>query len=175
MKVHTNKQVRPTGNGAGGTVVWFLLAAFVLMMPFPASYAADTVKVKASVTVAEDLNPDYKGRPSPVNVIVFQLVSADTFSSADFFSLFEPEAAILGGDMLVRTQMLLQPGETREWVAEFNKETLYVGVIAAFRDIENAQWRATVALPKKGFITKFFKKNKLWITVDSLAVTVSTK
>jgi len=77
--------------------------------------------------------------------------------------------------MLARTQILLQPGESREWVAEFNKETLYVGVIAAYRDIENAQWRATVALPKKGFISKFFKKNKLMIAVDTLAVTVSTK
>jgi type VI secretion system protein VasD len=156
-------------------VAWLLLATVALIMFAPASHAADTVKVKAVVTAAADLNPDYQGRPSPVNVIVFQLVSADTFSNADFFSLFEPEAAILGGDMLLRTQMLLQPGESREWVAEFSKETLHVGVIAAFRDIENAQWRATVALPKKGFISKFFKKNKLMITVDSLAVTVSTK
>jgi type VI secretion system protein VasD len=175
MKVNSDAQVRLAGKGVRRTVAGLLLAAVALMMSSPASYAADTVKVKAAVTAAEDLNPDYKGRPSPVNVIVFQLVSADTFSSADFFALFEPEAAVLGGDMLARTQMLLQPGESREWVAEFNKETLYVGVIAAYRDIENAQWRATVALPKKGFISKFFKKNKLWITVDSLAVTVSTK
>jgi type VI secretion system protein VasD len=103
------------------------------------------------------------------------LVSADAFSNADFFSLFEPEAAVLGGDMLARTQMLLKPGESREWVAEFNKETRFVGVVAAFRDIENAQWRSTVALPKKGIIGKFFKKNKLTIAVDALAVTVSTK
>jgi len=175
MKVFAHVQDRPTRQGVRRAVAWLLLAAVALIMSSPAGHAADTVKVKAAVTVAEDLNPDYQGRPSPVNVIVFQLVSADTFSSADFFSLFEPEAAVLGGDMLARTQMLLQPGESREWVAEFNKETLYVGVIAAFRDIEHAEWRATVALPKKGFISKFFKKNKLIITVDSLAVAVSTK
>ena len=153
MKVYTPTQVRPTRKGVRRAVAWLLLATVALIMFAPASHAADTVKVKAVVTAAADLNPDYQGRPSPVNVIVFQLVSADTFSNADFFSLFEPEAAILGGD----------GAYPRLW--DF----------AAFRDIENAQWRATVALPKKGFISKFFKKNKLMITVDSLAVTVSTK
>lgn len=175
MKVYNDAQVRPTRKGVRRTVAWLLLAAVALTISSPASYAAKTVKVKAALTAAEDLNPDYQGRPSPVNIIVFQLAAGDAFETADFFSLFEPEAAVLGGDMLARTQMLLQPGESREWVAEFDKETLYIGVIAAFRDIENAQWRASVALPKKGFISKFFKKNKLRITVDSLAVTVSTK
>ena len=175
MRASSSTQVRPAGSGARRVLIWLLLTAAALALSSPTSHAAKTVKVKAAVTAAEDLNPDYQGRPSPVNIIVFQLVSADAFENADFFSLFEPEAAVLGGDMLARTQMLLQPGESREWVAEFSKETRFVGVIAAFRDIENAQWRATVALPKKGFISKFFKKNKLRITVDTLAVTVKTK
>lgn len=175
MKVHPVMQIRPASRGVSPAVLWLLLSAIALLSSSPSSHAAKTVKVKTAVTAVEGLNPDYQGRPSPVNIIVFQLVSADAFANADFFSLFEPEAAVLGGDMLARTQMLLQPGETREWVAEFSKETRFVGVVAAFRDIENAQWRATVELPQKGFIGKFFKKNKLRIAVDSLAVTVSTK
>jgi type VI secretion system protein VasD len=175
MKVHSIMQARPDQKGASWTCMVLLFATIALLLPLPSAHAADTVKVKAAVTAVEDLNPDYQGRPSPVNIIVFQLVSADAFSNADFFSLFEPEAAVLGGDMLAKTQILLQPGESREWVAEFSKKTRFVGVIAAYRDIENAQWRATVALPKKGFISKFFKKNKLRITVDTLAVAVSTK
>jgi len=175
MKVHSVMQTRSDKKGASWTCIALLFATIALLLSPPSAHAADTVKVKAAVAAVEDLNPDYKGRPSPVNIIVFQLVSADAFSNADFFSLFEQEAAVLGGDMLARTQILLQPGESREWVAEFSKETRFVGVVAAFRDIENAQWRATVALPKKGFISKFFKKNKLRIAVDTLAVTVSTK
>ena len=175
MKVYSAMQVRSAGNGVSPVVLWLLFATIALLLASPSGHAAKTVKVKAAVTAAEDLNPDYQGRPSPVNIIVFQLVSADAFSNADFFSLFEPEAAVLGGDMLARTQMLLKPGESREWVAEFDKETRFVGVIAAYRDIENAQWRAIVALPKKGFIGKFFKKNKLRIAVAALAVTVTTK
>ena len=99
MKVLSVMQVRPASNGMSRAVLWLLLAATMLLLSSPASHAAKVLKVKAAVTVAEDLNPDYQGRPSPVNIIVFQLVSADAFSNADFFSLFEPEAAVLGGDM----------------------------------------------------------------------------
>ena len=152
-----------------------LLAAIGLVLVASPVQAAKTVKVKATISVAELLNPDYQGRSSPVNIIVFQLASSDAFVNSDFFSLYEPDAAALGGDLLGRTQLLLQPGEERQWIAEFDRETRFVGVIAAYRDIENAQWRATVELPRKGFIGRFFRKNKLRIVVDTLAISVSTK
>jgi len=175
MKVHSMMQARPGRSNAFYASVGLLLSAVVLMLMSADADAAKTVKVKSVATAVEDLNPDYQGRPSPVNLIVFQLASGDAFDNADFFSLFEPDAAILGGDMLGRTQIMLQPGEVREWVAEFSKETRFIGVVAAFRDIESAQWRASVALPKKGFIGRLFRKTKLRIDVDALAVTVATK
>jgi len=159
----------------GGRLVALLLFSVALLMAQPEAMAAKKTKVKAVITAAAELNPDYKGRPSPVNIIVFQLASADTFMNEDFFSLFDADSGALGEDMLARTQILLQPGEVREWVTEFSKETRFVGVIAAFRDIENAQWRSSMELPRRGLIGRFFRENKLRITVDSLAVTVATK
>lgn len=175
MKRNAQLDVFECRRGSSLATLGILLLAAILMLVNTEAQAAKTVKVKAAVTAVENLNPDYQGRPSPVNIIVFQLVSADAFETADFFSLFDPEAAVLGGDMLARTQILLQPGEEREWVAEFEKETRFIGVVAAYRDIENAQWRSSIELPKRGLIGRFFKKNKLRITVDTLAVSVSTK
>ena len=175
MKVHSVTKTRRAGSEVFRASACLLLMAIALSLLSPGAHAAKTVKVKSVMTAVELLNPDYKGRPSPVNVIVFQLASGDLFQNADFFSLFEPEASVLGGDVLGRTQMLLQPGEVREWEAEFSKETQFIGVVAAFRDIENAQWRASVALPRKGLIGRLFRKTKLRIDVDALAVTVSTK
>lgn len=166
---------RPAEGGRWYAGLYILLSTLALTLAPPTVHAAKTVKVKATVSAAEQLNPDYQDRPSPVNIIVFQLASSDAFTNSDFFSLFDPDAAVLGGDLLGRTQIFLQPGEVREWTAEFDRETRFVGVIAAYRDIENAQWRSTVALPKKGFIGRFFKKNKLKIVVDTLAISVSTK
>ncbi len=175
MRVESAVEIRSAEAGRWYAGFCVLLLAVSLLLMAPSAQAAKKVKVKAEVSAVEQLNPDHQGRPSPVNVIIFQLASSDAFTNADFFSLFDPEAAVLGGDLLGRTQILLQPGEARKWTAEFDKETRFVGVIAAYRDIENAQWRATVSLPKKGFIGRFFKKNKLKIAVDTLAISVSTK
>ncbi len=175
MKVHSVTQTGPARYVLYRAGVWVLLLAAVMVLASACADAAKSVQVKSEISVAEELNPDYQGRPSPVKIIVFQLSSADAFENADFFSLFESEASVLGGDMLARTEMLLQPGESRKWEPEFNKETRFVGVIGAFRDIENAQWRATVALPEQGLVGKFFSKNKLKIAVDTLAVNISTE
>ena len=174
MNVHSVMRSRPTTYIFCRASVRVLLLAAAIVLVSSCAGAPKPVKVKSEISVVEEVNPDYQGRASPVKVIVFQLASADAFGNADFFSLFEPEASVLGGDMLARTEMLLQPGESRQWEAEFEKDTSFVGVIAAFREIENAQWRAIAALPEKGFVAKL-KKNKLRIAVDVLAVTVSTE
>ncbi len=166
---------RNTTRGLARRLIALLFLGVVLLLGQTEAIAAKKIKVKAVITTAAELNPDYKGRASPVNIIVFQLVSADKFMNEDFFSLFDAQSGALGEDILARTQILLQPGETREWVTEFSKETRFVGVIAAFRDIENAQWRSSMELPRKGLIGRFFRNNKLRITVDSLAVTVAAK
>lgn len=137
----------------------------------PAAGAADKVKVKTQITTAATLNPDYRGRPSPCVLIVFQLSAADAFKNADFFSLYDPKAAVLSGTVLDRKQLTLQPGEMRPAEEfEFSEDARYVGFVAAFRDVENAQWRALVELPKKGFFKSIFSRSKLVIALDALAV-----
>ena len=137
--------------------------------------SADTVKVAVEITTAEDLNPDYRGRPSPVNLIFFQLAAPDSFQNADFFSLYDSDTGVLGGDLIQRTQTMLQPGEPRTLESEFDEEARYIGVIAAFRDIENAEWRGLVELPQKGFFRNFFTRNKMYIELGALAVSISVK
>jgi predicted component of type VI protein secretion system len=47
-----------------------------------------------------------------------------------------------------------------------NLDTRYVGVVAAFRDLENAQWKAFTAVPvkeKEPEIYIFLKKNQILI------------
>lgn len=148
---------------------WLTLAMVAVGTTLPAA-AADKVKVKGEIVTAAELNPDYRGRPSPVDLILFQLTAADAFENADFFSLYDPEAAVLGGDLIERNQMLLQPGATMPFEAEFDEEARFIGVVAAFRDIENAQWRGLVELPQKGFLRSLFSRSKFFIQLDALAV-----
>lgn len=136
----------------------------------PTASAADKVTVKGHITTAAELNPDYRGRPSPVALIVFQLKSADAFKNADFFALYDPDTSVLGGDLIARSQRILQPGQSLDIEEEFDEGTRFIGFVAAFRDIEHAQWRGLVELPQKGFFKNLFKKSKLLIDLQALEV-----
>jgi type VI secretion system protein VasD len=139
----------------------------------PDAHAADKIAVKTEITTAADLNPNRSGRPSPVALFMFQLKAAEGFENADYFSLTAAEATVLGGDLIERTQLMLQPGEARPMEAEFDEEARFIGFVAAFRDIENAQWRGLVPLPEKGLLKRMFSRTKLIIALESLAVTAS--
>ncbi len=133
------------------------------------------IVIKGDVVAAADVNPDYQGRASPVVVIVYQLKNADAFMAGGFFSLYDADSSLLADSLIARQQIQMQPGETRQFDSEFDPETRFIGVVAAFREIENAQFRAIAEIPEKKLtdIVKVFKKDRLQIQVDRLAVAVT--
>jgi type VI secretion system protein VasD len=81
---------------------------------------------------------------------MYALKSLAAFNGADFFSLFDKDQQTLGTEMLDREEFQLMPGEQRQVQKQFPPDIRYVGVIAGFRDLEHAQWRASVAVPPQG-------------------------
>jgi type VI secretion system protein VasD len=130
-------------------------------------WGSSIVKLNASVAVSETVNPDFGGRPSPVVVRVYQLRSLDVFKSADFFSIYDNDVATLGQTFVRRGEFEMQPGAKLDYVEEIDPATKYIGVLAAFRDLDNARWRSYIQLPDE-------KKIYLKIDLDSLAVHVAT-
>ncbi|MCB1945044.1 MAG: type VI secretion system lipoprotein TssJ, partial [Thauera sp.] len=58
--------------------------------------------------------------------------------------------ATLGADLVARDELQLRPGETRTLQRTLQPDTREIGVVAAFRDLERAQWRAThVVVPNQ--------------------------
>ncbi|MEO8345034.1 MAG: type VI secretion system lipoprotein TssJ [Betaproteobacteria bacterium] len=96
------------------------------------------------VLARADVNPDIRGRASPVSLRMFELKSGAAFQTADFFALYDRDQATLGPDMLGREELILKPGETQTITRKANPETRYFGVIAAFRDLERSVWRTSV-------------------------------
>ena len=88
-----------------------------------------------------NVNPDHTGRPSPVIVKVFEMRSDLAFNQSDFRLLFESPVKALGADLLAMDEMVLVPGEARriEYAPVFG--TMYLGVIAGFRQMDRAVWR----------------------------------
>lgn len=94
-----------------------------------------------------DINPDGRGRPTPVVVRVYELRNASNFESADFFSLFEKEQAVLGSDLIQREELILRPTEGRQISRRAHPDARAIGIVAAYRNLERSTWRTVVYLP----------------------------
>jgi len=124
--------------------------------------------MQGSIKAAPTANPNLRGRPSPIVVRVYELKSLAAFNNADFFSLFDKDAETLGGDLVGREEYDLQPDETRPYRRQLQPDTKFVGVVAAFRDLEKSQWRQAAAVPSKRHVT-------LTVGIEAQAVTMTVK
>lgn len=99
--------------------------------------------VRATIDARPNVNPDARGRPSPVVVRLYELKSIAVFDSADFFSLYERDKDALGAELVARDEFALSPGEHRVIERQAHADSRHVAVLAAFRDLERSKWRAT--------------------------------
>ena len=118
--------------------VALLLSACAAKPPPPASVAG-TVQASAQI------NPSASKRPSPLLIRIYELKSAASFNAADFMSLYQRDQAELGGDLLAKEEFVLNPGETKTFAKTLAPDTRFLGVVAAYRDLEHAKWRSVVA------------------------------
>lgn len=136
-----------------------LLAGCASGPPAPAS-------VRASIETATAVNADRSGRASPVVIKIYELKTRTAFDGADFFSLFERERDTLGAELLAVEEIQLRPGDKRGFERTLQPATRFVGVVAAFRDIDRAQWRAVAAVTPA-------KRNELKIVLDGMRATIA--
>jgi type VI secretion system protein VasD len=110
--------------------------------PKPKPKTTAEVKVKAAPT----LNPDLNGRPSPVVVRFYQLLSPDMFQNADFFQLFEQEQAALGPTSVGKDEFVIEPGQITTLTIPIKADVKNLGVVVAYRNYDKATWRAVVPI-----------------------------
>ncbi len=131
-------------------------------------FEVDPPWLRATLQAASDLNPDPQGRPSPLVFRLYELKSTNVFDNSDFFSLYEKDAAVLGEAMVAKQAFQIEPGETRELTRELQPATRHIGLIAAYRKLDKARWRATVATPPD-------QTTAVTIRLKALAIEVSPK
>jgi type VI secretion system protein VasD len=105
-------------------------------------------RTRLTLAAAADSNPDASGRPSPVVVRVYQLKTDGAFKGAEFFALFDDDMKVLGPDLIGRSEYTLAPSEKRTMEFDVSADAQFVGIIAAYRDIRNAQWRTILEAPR---------------------------
>jgi type VI secretion system protein VasD len=102
--------------------------------------------VVGSIQASAQINPSASKRPSPVLVRVYELKAAASFNAADFMSLYQHDQADLAADLVAKEEYVLEPGETKAFTKTLSPDTHFLGVMAAYRDIEHAKWRTIVAI-----------------------------
>ena len=166
--------VQPSGRAVGralaGVSVVPAIALIVATLVFTgcAGKAPKETKLKSDIVAGELLNPNRRGTPQPVKLHVYYLKQDEAFLQANFNQLIQPEASSIAGDLIRRTEALVGPGETRSIDAKFDKQTRFIGAVAEFTKIDEANWRALVAVP--GSSWNPFKGRKLKISLDDLSV-----
>ena len=131
-------------------------------------WVSSPTSINAQIVASFEINPDANGRPSPLVVRIYELKSISAFNDADFFKLYDEEVATLGGDLLSREEFELTPGESREIIRNTHEQARFFAVVAAYRNIDQASWRASKAL-------KLNSKNSLIVKIDKQSVTINPR
>lgn len=142
-----------------------LILAVMLLAGVTACGGPKMVMLRATMDVQPAVNPDARGRPSPVVVRVYALKSLAAFNSASFFSLYGKDKETLGAEFVDGDEIQLLPGQKREFQKEYPPETRYVAVFASFRDVEHSHWRDSIALDTQ-------KSIKMQIRVENTSVSI---
>ena len=130
--------------------------------------APKPAQIDATIQASAGVNPSPSKRPSPLLVRIYELKSAAAFNASDFVSLYQRDQAELAGDLVGRDEFMLAPGESRSFAKTLGLETRYIGVIAAYRDLERSQWRSVVTIEPG-------KKQQLLIRADALAISATVQ
>ena len=120
-------------------------------------------KLAVRIAALARLNPDANGRPSPVVVRVYELKAVAQFNAADFMAMFEQDRSVLGADVVAREEFVMQPGSTKAIDKLLSPDAQALAVMAAFRELDRAQWRGLVNLAPG-------KDNVVTIELEDVAV-----
>lgn len=162
----------PRGSGLTGLTVAVSMLASALLVACSSAptlpkivFTPPPARLATTVTATPAVNPDARKRPSPVLVRLYELKADTTFVNADFMSLYQGDSATLAADIVYREEFMLQPGETRKLDRQLDDKARFVAVVAAYRDIEKARWRAIAPLAAGS-------SQQARVTVDALTVSV---
>lgn len=124
-----------------------LLLMFLMPIVCLAQEAKEPTKLTLTVEATAGVNPDDTQRPSPIKVRIYELKDSNGFNEADYFSLEKSDKTVLAEDLLAKDEFILRPGESKKIERKSNNQTTAIGVLAGYRDLPNAVWRAVYKLP----------------------------
>ncbi len=132
--------------------------------------------VRLILTPATNINPDYQNRPSPVVIRIYQLSQLDKFNNSDFYALYEQDRSLLSDQLLHREELELIPGQNQFKTLQVHRNSRFIAVLAAYRDLDHAQWKASIAVkPAQETIALGISVEKSEIKINKLLFATTTE
>lgn len=142
-------------------IKWFVLTIIILNI---IACASSPPGASLTLQAAKYLNPDINGQASPVVVTLYQLKSPFGFDNADYDSLAGNSAHVLGSSLIDKQTTEIRPGQITGVNLALTQGTEYIGIVAAYRDIDQTRWHTVVKLPTGN------RKIKLFINLESAGI-----
>lgn len=96
------------------------------------------------IQAAQFLNPNIHNQASPIMVTIYQLKNPYSFRQATYSTLAKNSADVLGRDLIDLSTIEVRPAEQKSIYQALSPNTQYLGIVAAYRQIDHATWRSTV-------------------------------
>lgn len=93
-----------------------------------------------NIRAATNINPNVEGKPSPVELRLFQLTNRNAFELSDFIKVYSDGQGVLKAELVAYRQLpSILPGENRQEIIPLGTGVKYIGVIAGFADYREAK------------------------------------
>lgn len=134
-------------------------------------------KLPVMISASKSINPNMSGKATPVSMTLYELRDSDNFNSSDFFTFMDASDPSLSNDISKVHEYILRPGESREFRLKLASDVNAIGVIAAFREVDKAEWRDLYQIKpqqSKPWYHISFSENekKIKILVDKTSITI---
>lgn len=134
--------------------IFFIVIACLQLMGCSSSPTEQSKKqttISLSLFASSDVNPNVLGKPSPLEVQVYELEDDSMLMSAGYDQIKKDDKAVLKSNYVKRYDYVLTPSQFK-FVNSFkiNSDTNYIGVVANFSNPGMSEWKKVIKIINKG-------------------------
>lgn len=104
-------------------------------------------RIKVTLFASSDINPNIENKPAPLGIYIYGLKTPDTFDNSDYYSIANNSDNEFSQQSSKLYQAILLPGEKRSIEINPEQSSVALGVVAAYRDINHADWNKAIMFP----------------------------
>ena len=121
-------------------LLWgYLLFMVAMLAACQSSVGKDDGAQQITLNADKKSNPNEKGQPSPVSVRIYELKSTEAFLMSDYFTIIDGSDAELLTQIKKVYESMMKPGEKRDVSLYPAADSVALGIVVAYRDINHAQ------------------------------------